>query len=490
MAKEQVNLITTRNVTPEQLAALKATLPSTAPTLTLKAVCNDEETESPRLAVFTGTKASYEPGETVEITVAGAVVPGTATDYNTTKTYPFLKWSDGETNPTRSVTLGSTGDTELVAVFDVVPVATAADLKLAVANTDGNYYLQVADIDLADKGTWVDEGDLEVDTDGVGRINVMAFSGVYDGGGHRIANLLLPKAEYSGLFARVNGSTIVNLTVDCLGFDDASTESPSWGGAALAGYVNKTSDDMTFIANVTTNGTVGDAEHHSRHNTGGMIGRVDSKGSADVGLCMVDCVNNASVYCTRADGGAQHAGGLIGYIMKNVRMVRCANHGMVFTSKTLSDSYTEGVGGLVGCDNSNSNTSYLVDCASDGVMSLPGGSVNFGSLFGYMQGLDVRGTTMVDGMRKLTGNLGLGSKAFAVRTGVGEYTLASSVMANTPVVYKALSANASVVLGASGDYILIDTSLFEPAVTFGGSAVTGDAVSYMPGVKKYTAAAA
>ena len=487
MAK--VNLITTENVTPAELRDLKGMLPSSAPTLTLKAVCSDEETESPRLAVFTGAKESYEPGETVEITVAGAIIPGTDTEYGTTKTYPFLKWSDGETNPTRSVTLGDAGDTELVAVFDVVPVATAADLKLAVANTDGNYYLQVADIDLSDEGTWV--GDLEVDpNDATIRINVMEFSGVYDGGGHRVTNLLLQKAEYSGLFARVNGSTIVNLTVDCLGFDDASTESSSWGGAALAGYVNKTSDDMTFIANVTTNGTVGDAVHHSRHNTGGMVGRVDSKGSADTGLCMVDCVNNASVYCTRPGTGAQHTGGLVGYIMKNVRMVRCANHGMIVTSRVLSSSQNEGVGGLVGCDNSTSNTSYLVDCTSDGVMALPGGSVNFGSLFGYMQGLDVRGTTVVDGMRKLTGNLGLGSKAFAVRTGVRDYMLAPSVMANTPVVYKAMSANAYVKLGASGDYILVDTSLFEPTVTFSDSAVTGEDVPYMPGVKKYTAAAA
>lgn len=477
---------------------------SVAPTLTLRAVCNDGATESDRLAVFTGAKAAYTPGETVEITVAGAVVPGTVTDYNTTKTYPFLRWSDGETNPTRTVTLGKSGDTELTAVFDVVPVATVADLKAAVANTDGNYYLQVADIDLSSESWWGGKAALEIEGTGENKKiifgNDSSFTGVYDGGGHTISNMRLKKMEYSGLFGKLVDAVIANLTVGCLGFNDGSTLTTSWGGGILSGRAKATAGKPILIANITTNGMLGDPEHHTCHNTGGIVARVDgitsSSNGPREGIIMVNCVNNASVYCTRT--GSMKFGGIIGYCVGDFTLVSCVNTGALVTEKqSLTANQNEGIGGFVGNHSGTEPGGYIIGGVSGGTITTPSSAVEFGSLVGYKLNLSISGGCKVSGNYPIypnwssaTGYWYLGKEDDTT----GYWTLIDAKPElNTDVVYKSFGVPpaSSISLDNVDDYIYIDTSISKPDVTYAAGTVTES--NYMDpilGIIKFTAATA
>ena len=504
-----IYLLSTENLSVEQTETLKGKIASgivttpdlekalNPPTLSITAVCNDLVTESDRIATFTLDKDSYEPGDVATVTAAGAVVPGTVTDYTTTLTYPFSAWWDGETfdpNPSKTVTIGESGSIELTAVFNVNPVSSINDLTAAVANSSGNYYLQTADIDVGSM-VWV--------SDISGTDNKMKFIGVYDGGDHVISNLRLPRCAYSGLFGLVYGpSTIANLTVNGLGFESTPTASDEWAGGILIGAANynETAAPLTkrvLVSNVTTNGTIGKPSEHANHNTGGILGRSDGyRGTNDPYLIVYDCVNNASIYCSRGtpSENKQHTGGIVGYTITSVALVRCANHGTIVSSKVLNSHESEGVGGLIGCDNNTNCNSYVVDCVSDGIVSAPTGA-RFGSIGGWIQDMKFNGRNEVNGLYEMVTNQSFGF--FAVQNGdvnhvlfERNYTLTKEVLINTPIVYKVMSANtADINLIAVGDYVYIDTSLFEPSVKFNGAAVIGVAVEGKPGVKKFTATA-
>ena len=68
-------------------------------------------------------------------------------------------------------------------------------------------YIQTANIDLSGLGTY--DPDPSAGT---------AFSGIYDGGGFKISNVLFTDRTYAGIFNQISGGTIQDLKVEKISF--------------------------------------------------------------------------------------------------------------------------------------------------------------------------------------------------------------------------------------------------------------------------------
>jgi hypothetical protein len=168
-----------------------------------------------------------------------------------------------------------------------------------------------------------------------GQAVIPAFHGIFDGGGHVIANLTIEGRDYLGLFgclvsnAEVKNVRVVDVNVTAL-------------GSYIGGLLGNNSGD------ITTSYSSGSVRGY--HCVGGLVGW-----------------NSGSVvasYGTGTVSGDFYTGGLVG-----------SNFGSVVESyATGTISGTEGVGGLVGW-----NTDCIATCYSSGSVS---GATNVGGLVG------------------------------------------------------------------------------------------------------------
>ena len=104
--------------------------------------------------------------------------------------------------------------------------AILAAAVAAFADARGLCYRQTADIDMSGAGPFAGVGTYAANLN-----SGVAFTGTYDGGGHRISNVDFTQRNYGGVFNQVKGGTICNLTVSnitCSTFSKSENDG-EWG---------------------------------------------------------------------------------------------------------------------------------------------------------------------------------------------------------------------------------------------------------------------
>lgn len=182
-------------------------------------------------------------------------------------------------------------------------------------NTSGLYYELTADIDLANN----------VFTP-IGPSGTNQFKGIFNGAGNTISNLKIDRTEsLSGLFGRVNGATIQDLTID-----HATITSTSGNVGALVGAAYGT---CTIANCVVKNSSVTGGSNL----TGGLIGY---SGTAVTKCAVIDTTVS----------GTEYVGGLIAQVGKAV--TECYT---LHVTVTATGDYA---GGLIG----GGNASDIANC--------------------------------------------------------------------------------------------------------------------------------
>jgi hypothetical protein len=249
---------------------------------------------------------------------------------------------------------------------DPYQIATADDLLALAADTNdyNQCFILTDDIDL-DPRTFTtaviarDTNNSNYSFEGI------AFTGVFDGAGHKIINLRIntngAENDFLGLFGKINVGEVKNL-----GLENVSIEGPSFfpsnylGG--LAGYSNST------ISNCFSTGDV------TGHSNAGTLGGL-------VGYNARIIINCYSTVITAASSGSSSVGGLAG-----------GNTGTISNCFSTGDvNATEGlhVGGLVG----RSYTGSIRNCYSTGVVI---GTSGVGGLVGLKSTGDINDCYFLD----------------------------------------------------------------------------------------------
>ncbi|MGA2171682.1 MAG: GLUG motif-containing protein [Sedimentisphaerales bacterium] len=290
---------------------------------------------------------------------------------------------------------------------DPYQIATAADLLALGANTGdySSHFVLTADIDLDPNLP----GNQIFTTAVIAHMVGAAFTGVFDGGGHRIANLTIVGAlgHYLGLFGYVNGGEIKNLGLENVSinggetgglvgrnFDGSISNCYSTGaitsGAnsdSLGGLVGE--NEYGTISNCYSTCTViggddsGELGGLVGHNYAGTISGCHSTGAVTGGYepyCLGGLVGGnvgtiSNCYSTGNVAGGSALGGLVGYNFDS-SINNCHSTGAVIGGDDSSD-----LGGLVGGDDGN-----ISNCYSTGDVTGGDGSYSIGGLVGGSYG--------------------------------------------------------------------------------------------------------
>ena len=238
------------------------------------------------------------------------------------------------------------------ATYDDVAVELTADIRL----NDG----------------WTPIGNFARKAEGV-----TGFQGTFDGNGHTISNLnnigynpqesvlfennstITGKKEYSyGLFGRIDGATIQNLSLTNVNIDIPSNTSVYGDSvAALVGFAAGAT-----ISDITVGAAVNDSSKVSAYDgVGAILGR-----NATGALILVDCTNYASII---AD---EKAGGIVGIVYSgsyDATLTDCNNYGTVTVDAKGMARAEAYVGGIVGYTTGAVKLT-LNSCVSNGNVTL------------------------------------------------------------------------------------------------------------------------
>jgi hypothetical protein len=233
-------------------------------------------------------------------------------------------------------------------------IGSAADLLYLGTHTGdyGKCFILTADIDMG--GQVFATAIIAADTvAGNVRFDGTAFTGMFDGAGHKIINLTINTNgvgnEYLGLFGYLEGGQIKNL-----GLKDVSITGDSVYLGGLAG------DNNGNISNCYSTGTV------SGNNSGGVGGLVGGNSCGSISNC----------YSTATVTGGEDLGGLVGG--------NCGTISNCYSTGAISggnNSYS--LGGLVG-DNIYGGT--ISNCYSTGSVHGENNSYDLGGLVGLNWG--------------------------------------------------------------------------------------------------------
>lgn len=218
---------------------------------------------------------------------------------------------------------------ELAEETKVIEISTAEQLAAINENLSGNYVL-TADIDLANTewapiGTWIPSGESEEEQEIPSPEH--AFTGTFDGNGHKISNLKIdqPEGWALGLFGCISGAEVRNFTLENAVVDGSVMT------ADVVGYAF-----MSTVENVELiNGKV--TAHFGEMSSEGMYGGIVGAG---MGSLIKDCKAEADI--TIPDGTAN--AGIIGGGLEMTNVSGCYATGTINAGK---DCY--GLGGISGC---------------------------------------------------------------------------------------------------------------------------------------------
>ncbi len=234
-------------------------------------------------------------------------------------------------------------------------ITTAQELLYLVNSVSTESYAQkyiklTTDIDLASK-TWVP----------IGGISPVVFSGYFDGDGHTISGLNVDgQPDNGGLFGKIDGGTIANLTV----------KGPLVTGTKYAGGLSALMTNGSTIINCIT-----EIDKITCASAGGVIGR----SSSGVKSYIIGCVNKSTVQT----GGLGNAftGGVIG-VAGNTEISYCLNEGNVSIDDAATATYRL-AGGIIGCQGASDFPADVFNCINTGNISTsPKGTYFAGGISG------------------------------------------------------------------------------------------------------------
>ena len=232
---------------------------------------------------------------------------------------------------------------------DPYKIATADDLlefadKVNNQGQTSAWAVLTADIDLSSVcGPELNDG---TSWEPIGNSESTAYTGTFNGDGHTISGLYINNsAYYQGLFGRVNGGTVKDLTV-------SGNVSGNWYVGGVVGYNNGgTVTGCIFSGSGSVSG--------SKDYVGGVVGYNDG-GSVE------NCYNIGEV------SGNSYVGGVVGYssggISASASVTNCYNTGKV--------SGSIWVGGVVGSNNNGNveNCYNTGEVSGTGVGGVVGGN--------------------------------------------------------------------------------------------------------------------
>ncbi|MDE6521978.1 MAG: T9SS type A sorting domain-containing protein [Muribaculaceae bacterium] len=202
-------------------------------------------------------------------------------------TLPFTKFAGGN---------GTAEDPYLI--------ATAGDLQ-QIKSAPSSYFKIISDIDCS----------------GVSFSQIENFSGVLDGDGHVVSNLLLSSSSQASMFKFCDGATIKNINFyNTKMLLDGDSEA-----AILASTSSKTTFDNIHVRRLTARG----------ENYGGIFGGICAKSWTYTNFTGCE-VSGADIYLPKCNG----AGGIVGDIRTSTTITACSFSGNMLANNT--------VGGIVG----------------------------------------------------------------------------------------------------------------------------------------------
>ena len=237
------------------------------------------------------------------------------------------------------------------------PLYTREDLEAIASNLGGNYIL-MNDIDLS-KSNWAP----------LGKTNAEAFTGKFNGNGHKIIGMKLVSSEtggYLGFFGVIKRGIVYNLH-----FSNCTLQTSHGGyngtlaGGLDKGYVSNCSVINGSLTDNTTSGLNGWG--------GGLIGSINP-GDASVVHCRVSNMNMETSYA------AYNLGGLIGSLSFNIKVLACYTDGC--TLKTPADPNNTNIGSVGGLMAAMEGA-YVLGCYATNVCTT-GSDFSNGALIGYI----------------------------------------------------------------------------------------------------------
>jgi len=350
-------------------------------------------------------------------------------------------------------------------------VATEADL-IALANVvnggesmKGSYFKQQGDITLKAKFIGIGVYD--------NTVNANAFSGIYDGNGYSVKNMVcadgtgvFPTANnYRGLFNQINGATIKNLTVEGTGFGTENLPSGEYGAAIICGTAN-----YSIISNCVSKGTIAS----STHNAAGIVIRVNSSK-------ILYCTNKADI-----TGNYTKVAGIV-VITQNGSgslIEGCVNEGTIAAGGNVQKAGLDGVAGIIAYVADTDTTAPLTvkDCENKGVIKTVEDAyptARLGQIIAVtyypavLQG-EIKGTTAVRMIGDLNGKA-IDRHLATVDGDVATFIADSAIAAGNTYLVMATGAAPTIQL-AAGESISFDISLAALASDTGITTVEGNEV--------------
>ena len=236
-----------------------------------------------------------------------------------------------------------------------------------------------ADIDMTSiAATWVPIGDWHT-----GKVT-SAFSGHFDGQGHRITGFNVTTSQnYYGIFGVVSAATIENFSIEGTITNDSYTN---------IGAIGYSRDTEVNIQNIQSYLTI--TNNATDKNAGGILGS-GNNGTTNIDRCAFFGTINAN--------GKTNAGGIVGYFNNNnaaiVNITNCLFDGTI--SSEISNSYC---GGMAGYGGANVSSVTITNCLSLGTLEAP---VN-GQFFGNIRNA---GSTIINCYYQGDNTIGNGSTA-------------------------------------------------------------------------------
>ena len=211
----------------------------------------------------------------------------------------------------------------------VIEISTAEELAAINDNLSGSYVL-TADIDLEGKewkpiGTFVPTGETEEEQ--VVPPSEYAFTGSFNGQGHKISNLAInqPEGFAVGLFSVTSGADVGNFTLENADVTGTTMAADAIGYA----YMSNVHDITIVSGKVTANMTELSAE--------GMYGSV-------AGACMGSLISGCTAQADISVGDNTGNIGIIGGGLQLTSVVDCRAEGTVTAGNNCY-----GLGGISGC---------------------------------------------------------------------------------------------------------------------------------------------
>ena len=180
------------------------------------------------------------------------------------------------------------------------------------------------------------------------------YSGTFDGDGHTIRGLYVTGEQYAGLFGRVHGGTVKNVTVT------GYVEGTQFVGG-IVGRVNNAT-----ISGCANAATVKGGSKDRWSNVGGIVGYLFSGN-------VINCANLGSVWAQiDSDQGDASVGGIAGFVFSPITIVDCYNAGSIAIQDSGTGIYGLYLGGIIGGTMMALQRSYISNCYSVGPLTYRG----------------------------------------------------------------------------------------------------------------------